>query len=323
VETRLLYLSDADIRTADVTTAQLLATLETAFREKGEGRVEVPPKGGIHPAKDAFIHAMPAYLPASRAAGLKWMSAFPENGGRGLPNVSGLIILNDADTGFPLSVMDAQWITAKRTGAATALSARCLARQDSKTVGVLGCGVQARTNLEALLQLFPLRKLFAYDRHFERADAYAREMRAQFSIDATAVRVPRAAVTDMDIVVTAGAISKVPHATIQAGWLKRGAFASLVDFDAYWSPEALREVDKFCTDDTAQLEHFRQAGYFEHVPPIHADLGELLTAKKPGRASPQERTVACNLGLALEDVATAAVVYQRAVARGLGTWLPR
>ena len=122
--------------------------------------------------------------------------------------------------------------------------------------------------------------------------------------------------------VTAGPILKVPHATIQPGWFEAGAFASLVDFDSYWHPDAMREADKFCTDDVPQLEHYREAGYFQDIPPIHADLGELVTGRKPGRETESERTMACNLGLALDDMATAPLIYERAVEKGIGTWLP-
>jgi ornithine cyclodeaminase/alanine dehydrogenase len=138
----------------------------------------------------------------------------------------------------------------------------------------------------------------------------------------TVVSNPREAVTGCDMVVTAGPILRSPHATIQAGWLDEGAFASLVDYDAYWSRAALKEADKFCTDDVPQLEHYRSIGYFQDIPPVHATVGELVTGQKPGRQSAQERTITCNLGLALDDMATAPIIYRRAVERGMGTWLP-
>jgi ornithine cyclodeaminase/alanine dehydrogenase-like protein (mu-crystallin family) len=132
---------------------------------------------------------------------------------------------------------------------------------------------------------------------------------------------PREAVSGCDLVVTAGPILKKPHATIQAGWLEEGAFASLVDFDSYWHPAALKEIDKFCTDDLPQLEHYRQAGYFQDIPSIHADLGQLVAGQKPGRQTVTERTIACNLGLALDDMAVAPALYRRAVEQGIGAWL--
>lgn len=319
---QLLYLSRADVEAVGVTMREIIDALEVAFREHGQGHVEMPPKPGVHSRPDAFIHAMPAYIPALHAIGLKWVSGYPDNPQKGLPYISGLVILNDEDTGLPLAVMDCTWITGMRTGAATALAAKYLARPESETVGILGCGVQGRTNLEALKALFPIKRVMAYDRKPENAVHYVQEMRARFGVEVTVVTHPREAVTGCDMVVTAGPILKHPHATIKAGWLDAGAFASLVDFDSYWDGPAMQEVDKFCTDDIPQLEYYRSIGYFQQIPPVYASLGELVTGQKPGRQSAQERTMTCNLGLALDDMATAPIVYRRAIERGIGTWLP-
>ena len=120
-ENRLLYLSYSDVQGLGVTMAEVIEALESAFREKGKGKVEMPPKPGVHPTNpDNFIHAMPAYIPALGSAGVKWVAGYPENYKRGLPYITGLLILNDVETGLPLAVMDWVWITAMRTGAATA-----------------------------------------------------------------------------------------------------------------------------------------------------------------------------------------------------------
>jgi ornithine cyclodeaminase/alanine dehydrogenase len=316
-----LYLSRDEVATLGLGMKEIIAALESMFREKGEGRLEMPPKPGIHPRPDAFIHAMPAYIPGLQSAGMKWVSGYPENRAKGLPYISGLIILNDPATGLPMAVMDCTWITAMRTGAATAVAARYLARPESEAVGVLGCGVQGRSNLEALRELFPIRRVRAYDVDRAAAERYAAEMTERLALDVAVVSIPREAVTGCDIVVTSGPILKVPHATIRRGWLDRGAFASLVDFDSYWHPDALREVDKFCTDDKPQLEYYRLAGYFKNIPPIYADLGELATGRKAGRETAEERTLACNLGLAADDMATAPLVYRLAVEKSVGTEL--
>ncbi len=320
---KLLYLSQADVKAVGLTMVEIVEALEIAFREKGEGRVEMPPKPGIHPgASDNFIHAMPAYIPAMQAAGIKWVSGFPENQKRGLPYITGLLILNDAETGLPISVMDCVWITAKRTGAATAVAAKHLARPESSVVGVLGCGVQGRSNVEALNVLFPVERVMAYDVDARAARCYAEEIQARFGLEVVVVDEPRQAVSGCDMVVTAGPILKKPHRTIQAGWLDEGAFASLVDFDSYWHPDAMHEAGKFCTDDTPQLRHYQEVGYFQDIPPVHADLGELATGQKPGRETPAERTMTANLGLAMDDMAVAPLIHRRAVEKGIGTWLP-
>jgi ornithine cyclodeaminase/alanine dehydrogenase len=318
----ILYLSRADVERVGVTMPEIIAALEAMFREKGEGRTEMPPKPGIHPGPDSFLHAMPAYVPASRAAGIKWVSAYAGNPGRGLPYVSGLVVLNDPDTGFPIAIMDATWITAKRTGAATAVAARHLARRDSATVGIIACGVQGRSNLEALSCCFELRRVRAFDVSQEAAEAFAEEMERLVGAPIEIVGSPREAVGGSDLVVTSGPILKDPVPAIEAGWLEEGAFACALDFDSYWQGDALREADLLTTDDTAQLDFYRGAGYFRDTPGIEADLGEIVTERRPGRRHAGERIVAIHLGLALEDMVTAGLIYQGAVARGLGTRLP-
>ncbi|MFW9965507.1 MAG: ornithine cyclodeaminase family protein [Candidatus Sifarchaeia archaeon] len=323
LEGRLLYISQEDINRINLSMKEIIKQLETAFVEKAEGRIEMPPKPGIHPGGgDNFIHAMPAYIPAMKSAGIKWVSGFPQNLKRRLPYISGLLILNDPETGLPISVMDCVWITAKRTGAATAIAAKHLARPDSSIVGVLGCGVQGRSNVEALSVEFSLKQVMAYDIDPDVSVKYAKEIETQYGFEVASVNNPRDAVSGCDMVVTAGPILKKPHATIQTGWMDEGAFASLVDFDSYWHPDALKESDKFCTDDIPQLLHYQEAGYFQDIPSIYADLGELVAGQKPGREASEERTMACNLGLAMDDMAVAPLVYQRALEKGIGTWLP-
>jgi ornithine cyclodeaminase/alanine dehydrogenase-like protein (mu-crystallin family) len=321
---KILYLSQADVVSVDLKMADVIQLLEKAFIEKGSGRVEMPPKPGIHPGEgDNFIHAMPAYIPALDSAGMKWVSGYPGNTAKGLPYITGLLILNDPETGIPLAVMDCEWITAKRTAAATAVAAKRLARPKSARLGVLGCGVQGLTNTEALQVYFPLEEVYAYDVRPEAVEHFTQIVRSELSLKVTPVSSPQDAVRSMDMVVTAGPILKHPHKTIKAGWLDKGGFASLVDFDSYWEPAAMKEVDKFCTDDLKQFEYYKTAGYFQDVPPVHADLGELVAGKKPGRQTPGERTIACNLGLALDDMAVAPTIYHRAVEKKIGTWLRR
>jgi ornithine cyclodeaminase/alanine dehydrogenase-like protein (mu-crystallin family) len=321
VAPELLYLSRADVEAAGPDMPTVVALLERAFREKAEGRIEMPPKPGIHTRPDAFIHAMPAYIPAMAAAGIKWVGGYPENQARGLPYISGLLILNDVATGIPYAVMDCTWITAARTGAATALAAGHLARADSETVAVLACGVQGRANLLALSSQFKLRRALAYDTAPEVQAAFVHEMGELLGIAVVGVGEPKTAIEQADIVVTSGPILHQPHATIREGWVRAGTFASAVDFDSYWSGGALAEFDKISTDDHEQFAYYRGLGYFQSTPPPYADLGEIVAGLRPGREHADERTLAINLGLALDDIAVAPEVYRRAVEMGLGTRL--
>jgi ornithine cyclodeaminase/alanine dehydrogenase len=317
----LLYLSRADVEQVGLDMPTLIGLLAVAFAEKARGAVEMPPKPGIHPRPDAFIHAMPASIATLGAAGIKWVSGYPQNTARGLPYISGLIVLNDAETGIPVAVMDCTWITAHRTGAATALAARFLARPDSRTVGILACGVQGRTNLLALAALFPITRVYAYDIDTDAQARYVLDMSTTIDVDVIGVTAPRDAVAPSDIVVTSGPILRHPNPTVDADWLPAGAFASAVDFDSYWTGRALRQFDVIATDDRAQFEYYRRAGYFADTPTPHVTLEDLVSGARPGRTDDRQRTLAVNLGLALEDVIVAQEVYRRARELGMGTRL--
>lgn len=318
----VLYLSRKDVETIALPMQEIIDALEAMFKEKGAGRTEMPPKPGIHTRPDAFIHAMPAYIPSLQSAGMKWVSGYPDNQRRGLPYITGLLLLNDPETGIPIAIMDCTWITAKRTGAATAVAAKYLARPESATIGIVACGVQGRSNLEALSCLFKITKVKAYDLYPEIAERYAREMSEALNLDVEPVKNLPEAVKGLDMVVTSGPILKNPKPLIERGWLARGAFASPVDFDSYWKTEALREIDKLATDDLAQMHYYRHEGYFKETPKPYADLGEIAAGLKPRRASADERTMSINLGLALDDMATAIRIYQLAKTKGVGLKLP-
>jgi len=319
----ILYLSRADVERIGMPMRDIVSAVEAVFREKGEGRIEMPPKPGIHPAKDAFIHAMPAYVERMGAAGMKWVSGFPENYKKRLPYISGLLILNDPSTGVPISVMDCTWITAMRTGAATAVAAKYLARKDSSSMAVLGCGVQGRTNVEAVKVVLPhLSDLRAFDIDGKVLDRYAKDMSVEHGLKVSKARSPKDAVVGADVVVTAGPILKHPRPVIEPEWFKPGGFACPLDFDSYWKDEAMQSVDKFCTDDRSQLDYYRTVGYFGGIPKVHADLGEIVTGKCAARESDDERIMSMNLGVAIEDMATAIRIYERAKKKGIGSWLP-
>lgn len=319
----MLYLSRSDVERVNLPMKEVIDAVEQVFKEKGEGRIEMPPKPGIHPVKDSFIHAMPAFVPGMAAAGVKWVSGFPSNLPKGLPYITGLLILNDPETGIPISVMDATWITAKRTAAATAVAAKRLARKDSATMAMLGCGVQGRTNVEAIKVAFPKLELVrAYDIDSSVLDQYSKDIEAKHGLEVFKASSAKRAVENSDIVVTAGPILKNPNPVIEPEWFEAGGFACPLDFDSYWTGEAMRAVDKFCTDDISQLEYYKTVGYFGGIPKVYADLGEIVAGKKRGREDDDERIMSMNLGVAIEDMATAVKILERAKKQGIGTWIP-
>lgn len=318
----ILYLSRKNVEEIDIPITDIIEVLNKVFVEKGLGRTEMPPKPEISPEDKCFIHAMPAYISDPGIAGIKWVSIYPENFKVGLPYITGLLILNDVNTGLPISVMDCSWITAKRTGAATAVAARYLAKKNSSTVGIVACGVQGRSNLEALSCVFDIKKVSAYDLYPEIAEKYAAEMSKKLDIEIEPVKTIKEAVSGHDIVVTSGPIVKKTTPIIEPDWLSEGAFACPLDYDSQWQTAALEQADKLLTDDQNQFESYKRKGdFFQQTPDLYGDLGHIATGKKVGRESEKERIICMNLGLALEDIATAHIIYNAALKREIGVKL--
>jgi ornithine cyclodeaminase/alanine dehydrogenase len=322
-EHRIRYLSRRDVEGLGLGMAAVIEAVEMAFREKGLGRTIMPPKHWLAPSERRFYSAMTSVVPVAGAAACKWQSGSSDNPARGLPYLTGLLILNDTATGLPIAVMDSTWITAVRTAAATAVTARHLGPPGVESFAMLGCGVQGRRHVEALRVVFPgLRRVQAYDVDAGALGRYAAEMQARHGVEVRACASAREAVRGAPLVVTGGPIEPGIERTIDADWLEPGMLGVSLDYDCYWRPAALRAADRFFTDDIAQLEHVREHGYFRDAPPVTAEIGEVVAGMRPGRERPDQVIVAVNMGIAVEDVTTARRVYDLAVERGHGTLLP-
>ncbi len=320
---KLLYLSRADVEACGLEAAEIIAGLDRAFAAKGRGGVELPPKPGIHPRPDSFLHAMPCYISGMEAAGIKWVGAYPANPDRGLPYISALVILNDPETGLPLAVMDGSWMTAWRTAAVSAVTAKYLARPGSRTLALCGAGVQGRTNLAALaLVLEGLEEVRVYDLIPDNLERYLAEMSPQYpKLNLSAASSAEEAVRGADVILTAGPMIKNPRPVIRPDWLKPGCLGLPIDFDNYFTPEAFLACHKFYTDDTAQLDYYQSLGAFPGLPDRRIDLGALAAGEDPGRESDQEIIIGCNLGIAMDDMVVGALLLEKAEAAGLGVRL--
>jgi ornithine cyclodeaminase/alanine dehydrogenase-like protein (mu-crystallin family) len=320
----MIYLSRADIESIKMTMKEVLDAVDNGFRLKGLGKTEMPPKPGIHPSNDAFIHAMPVYVQEVEAAGLKWVSGYPSNIEKGLPYITGLLVLNDPETGIPIAVMDCSWITAMRTGASAGISARYLARKESSIIGILGCGVQARTSLMALVEELPsLAEVRCNDLFPASTQRFINEMSKSFpDLKFVFCDSPKQIMEGADVVVTAIPIVAKPNPPLDAGILKHGGLAISLDYDSAWTAAAMNEC-KFCSDDIGQLLSTKAHGtYFSGIPDnIYADLGELAASLKPGRENESEKIFSMNMGIAVDDMVTAKVLYDRSLELGIGTKL--
>lgn len=311
------YLSRADVEAVGLSGVEVIEILERAFRAKRAGDVEMPPKIGVHPRDDAFIHAMPAYLSDTDVVGLKWVAGYPSNQPLGIPYIHGLFVLSDAPTGRPLAVMDATWITEVRTAAASMLGIRALAERPVEAIGIIGCGRQGKVHLELAEQVFAtLRRACLFDRHRDRADALA-AAHPQLEVEVASVAEEIGA--GAQVIVSSAAIVRHPERPLRRAHLKDAMVACAVDFDASLSEDLFEDAAMFVVDDVAQYRYYRQQGYFAGYPPEATELADVLATGTP---HPRGLKVYVPLGIALEDVAVAAEVNKRATAAGLGSELP-
>jgi ornithine cyclodeaminase/alanine dehydrogenase len=312
----ILYLSNADVETCGLGLADVELAVEAMFAAKAEGRAVMKPKLALHAPEQALFLASPGVMDTPPYAGLKWVGV-ADNEARGLPHIAGLILLSDAETGMPVSVMDARWITGVRTAAITAVAARRLARPDSATIGFIACGLQARAHLAALRRHFPIGLVRAYSRRLSTAEAFAEEVRAE-GLDAEAVEDPRAALSDADIVVTTTPIVPRTDPFIDAAWLSPGSFTGMVDLGLSWISESLGRLDRVVTDDQAQAGSESLA----YKKPYDGEVADLVVGRLAARQSAEERTALVFAGVGLADVAVAGAVYERAAEAGIGRQLP-
>ncbi len=308
----ILYLSAAHIGACGLGLAEVEAAIEAMFVAKAAGRAVMKPKTGLHAPGGALFLASPAITGDPPFAGLKWVGV-AANQERGLPHIAGLILLSDHETGMPLAVMDARWITRVRTAAITAVAARRLARPESASIGFIACGVQARAHLAALALHFPIVRLRCYSRRIESAESFAEEARGQ-GFEAEAVDDPRAAIEGMDMVITSTPVAPRTEPFLDAAWLGRGSFAGLVDLGVSWKAETLIALDKVVTDDIAQSGS-ENIAYSE---PYDGEVADLVSGNLTGRETAEQRTALVFAGLGLADVALGGAVYARAMERGIG-----
>jgi alanine dehydrogenase len=317
----VLLLSGTDVR-ALLDMDSCIAAVEGAFQAQADGATLQAGVLGTH-APDGGFHVKAAGLTRERAYyACKINANFPGNPSRhGLPTVQGVLALFDAGNGVVLALMDSMEITTLRTAAATAVAAKHLSRTDARTVAILGCGVQGRSQLRALARVRRIERVYAWDGAPGVAERYAREMTSELGCDVTATDAYRDVVGRCDVIVTCTA-SQLP--LLGAGDVSAGTFVAGVGADSENKHELAPDLLARSTlvvdvlDQCARigdLHHALVAGAMGHDD-VHAELAEVVSGRRPGRRSADEITVFDSTGTALEDVAAAAVLYERAVARG-------
>ena len=317
------YLSAEDVRAHMPPMAEVIDLAQATLEEHGKGTTQMPPKVDLHPQGDDFLHAMPAYVPGRRALGMKWIAGYPGNKERGLPYINGSILINDPDTGVPTGILDGSVITAYRTGACTGVTARLLADPGSEVMTIIGCGVQGRINIEALLSVFPdTERMLAYDPDPEQQAKFADEVMTTFDLASIIPPEPREACEGAHVIVSSAPIAKDPTPELDHDWLQTNTLCVALDFDSSFTPAAFERAALVLTDDLPQFHHYKSVGYFQNVPEPTTDIGALLAAGGNPRPEGEPIILAVNLGLGVLDVALGAEVLRRATAAGAGTQLP-
>ena len=324
---RLRFLSAHDVVLALPMKEAILAMKE-AFRQLSAGEAVAPPRVHIaaaSPAGDVLF--MPAYIPAAGRMGLKIVSLFGENAARGLPRLHALVVVLDAGTGVPLAVMDGTSLTALRTGAASGAATDLMARPEGSVAAIFGAGPQARTQLEAVCAVRPIRLVRVFDMSRPRAESLAREMRASLGIPVEAARSPAEALAGAEIVCTATTAAEPVFADRD---LAPGAHINAV---GSYKP-SVREVPGETVCRARVVVDYRPAALAEAgdllIPigqglvagaPAYAELGEIVAGLRQGRGSADEITLFKSVGVAVQDLAAADRALANAERLGLGTEL--
>jgi len=306
---------------------ECIAAVERVFQLYGEGKTQPPGILGVH-AHDGGFHIKAGLLELDRSFFAAKINAnFPQNANRfGLPLIQGVILLADAQNGYPLAIMDSVEITIQRTGAATAVAAKCLARPDSKSILICGCGNQGRVSLQALAKFFSLEHVFAYDIDGDQARRFADELSSQLQIPVEQTSDVRAAMKRSDICVTCTPSTRF---FLKQEYVQPGTFIAAVGADSETKQELEPELlarNKTVVDIVEQcasigeLHHAIACGLMTKEQ-VHAELGAVVAETKPGRTSADEIIVFDSTGMALQDVIAAASVYTKAINKGVGRML--
>jgi ornithine cyclodeaminase/alanine dehydrogenase-like protein (mu-crystallin family) len=320
----LIVLSRGDVLDL-LTLHDCIRAVERAFRLHAEGRTLGPGVLGV-PAADGGFHIKAAGLVGERSYfAAKTNANFPENPRRfGLPTIQGTIVLADASTGALLAIIESGSVTALRTGAATAVAAKFLARRDARTATIVGCGVQSELQLAAIAAVLPLERAWVFDTDYERAASMAARATASLGLRVEAAKDLRAALRESDVCVTC---TPARRAFVTTGDVRPGTFIAAVGADNRGKQELEPALVASATLVVDVLEQCAEIGELQHVlaaglmtrAQVHAELADVVVGRRPGRTRDDEITVFDSSGTALQDVAAAVAVYERARATGRGT----
>lgn len=316
----VLLLSGPDLQSIGMTFADAAKCCDDAFQAHGKKHYEMPPKPGVHSLGNSFIHAMPGYMAPKgsgeeAAIGIKWIAGYPDNGKNRKPVITGLMVLNDPQTGYVKAAMDGAFVTNIRTAGATAASYPKFGRPSVDTsIGLVGCGMQGKWNVVALSGLMNLKKVKAYDVFPAAIESFKKVIEENCpGVEVEAVGSEQECVTDVDVILTATVAADKPF--LFCDWVKKGATIFPIHAKG-WDNDAAGKVDKFVVDDIPQFKSLT-GGWYSANETFHGETGEVLAAAKPGRENDDEKIMVINTGLGLHDLTTATRLLQMKEEKGL------
>jgi ornithine cyclodeaminase/alanine dehydrogenase-like protein (mu-crystallin family) len=318
----ILYLSEADVAACTLTPKALRAAVSEAFAAQARGSALAASKSVMTLGPGHVFQAKPALMRDAGVTCVKWFGLVPPDQGTG-PSISSTIVLSDVVSGMALAIMGGDGITARRTAAMTAIAAEKLARSDSRTLGLIGAGVQGHSHLEALCDVLPgITDVVIASRTSQSAARLADAARAR-GLRATVTHDPRQAVDNIDVIITTVPEGARTLEFLDPDWVSPGAFVGAVDLARSWQRDKLSGFDLTVTDEHEQTRVLTKAGRMTWAGPYDAELSELCSGKFSGRVNHTQRVLFNFSGHALADLAAALLVYETAQARGIGMRLPR
>ena len=305
---------------------EILDIVKDTMIAHGKNEYEMPAKIGIHPYEDVFFHAMPAYVPGQTAAGIKWIECFPRNPRQyGLPQTTGVQVMNDIATGVPVAIMDCTWITALRTPAVTALSAAAL-KPDTEYFGMFGAGVQGKEHLRYIVHtLKNLKKIYLYDIYEDAVKKAIAEVQPEIGVEIVPATDPKEIAEKCETMSSATIILRDPLCVVKDEWISPGQTIIPCDMNTFFDLKTQYKADKYIVDSIEEHQLFADMGYFPQdkgLPKVYAQTGEILAGTKPGRESADELIVCSNIGISVNDIAVGQSILMKALEKGIGTILP-
>ena len=304
------YLSEAQLSSLGITTFEVIASIEALVLSLDNQTAWSAPKAAILPEDGRYMMVALAATDDPPLLAVKTVVLNPRNPERGLPQINGLVTMLNSSSGLPVAILDGNWITAVRTAGLSATAAKHMARKDSSVAAFIGCGVQARSHLQAFSELFPLKEIRLFGRGKANIDRFCKDA-ADRSIACVDCDSAKAAVTGADLVITSVTYSADLIPFIDANWLKPGSFSAITDLAAPWVKASFSAFDQIIIDDMEQ-----EAAMPNKLAPVEfvtGDLSDVVLGKVAGRTLGSDKTAFIFRGHAMGDLALSVLAYQKSM----------